>query len=109
MAKSLKFHVLIVRQKKSRKKLKKTTVTWDDCPHSTEIFRKYCKNIPWKYCKIAKIFRNLSLILLKYCNNLVMSAQNMTYAIFFKYCQNTITQNTIFKKNILYRKLCIDF
>ena len=57
-------------------------------PHSTEIFRKYFKNIPWKYCKIAKIFRKLSLILLKYCNNLAMSAQNMTYAIFFKYCQN---------------------
>ena len=57
-------------------------------PHSTEIFRKYCKNSPWKYCKIVKIFRNLSLILLKYCNDLAMSAQNMTYAIFSKYCQN---------------------
>ena len=56
-------------------------------PHSTEIFRKYCRNIPWKYCKIAKIFRNLTLILLKYCNNLAMSAQNMAYAIFSKYCQ----------------------
>ena len=53
-------------------------------PHSTEIFRKYCKNIPWKYFRIAKIFWNLSLIVLKYCNNLVMSAQNMTYAIFSK-------------------------
>ena len=57
-------------------------------PHSTEIFRQYCKNIPRKYCKIAKIFRNLSLILSKYCKNLAMSAQNMTYAIFAKYCQN---------------------
>ena len=56
-------------------------------PHSTEIFRQYCRNIPWKYCKIAEIFRNLSLILLKYCNNLAMSAQNMTHAIFYKYCQ----------------------
>ena len=57
-------------------------------PHSTDILRKYYRNIPWKYCKIAKIFQNLSLILLKYCNNLAMSAQNMTYAIFYKYCQN---------------------
>ena len=57
-------------------------------PHSTEIFRKYCKNIPWKYCKNAKIFRNPSLILYKYCDNLAMSAQNITYAIFSKYCQN---------------------
>ena len=40
-------------------------------PHNAEIFRKYWRNIPWKYCKnIAKIFRNLSLILLKYFNNL---------------------------------------
>ena len=58
------------------------------CPHSTEIFRKYCKHIPWNYCKIAKIFQKVSLILLKCCNNLDMSAQNMTYAIFSKYCQN---------------------
>ena len=59
-------------------------------PHSTEIFRKYCKNIPWKYCKIAKIFRNISLILVIHCNNLAMTAQNMTYAIFvkFQYRQN---------------------
>ena len=57
-------------------------------PHSTETFRKYCKSIPWTYCKIAKLFRNLLLILLKYYNNLAMSAQNMTYAIFSKYCQN---------------------
>ena len=57
-------------------------------PYNTEIFRKYCKNIPWKYCKITKIFRNPSLMLLKYCNNLAMAAQNMTYAIFSKYCQN---------------------
>ena len=57
-------------------------------PHNTKILRKYCKNISWKYCKIAKILRNVSLILLKYCNNLAMSAQNMTYAIFSKYCQN---------------------
>ena len=57
-------------------------------PHSTEIFRKYCKNTPWKYCKIAKIFWNLSLMLLKYCNNLATTAQNMMYAIFSKYCQN---------------------
>ena len=62
-------------------------ITNDGHPHSTEIFRKYCNNIPWKYCKIAKIFRNLSLMLLKYCNNLAMSAQNMMYAIFSKYCQ----------------------
>ena len=55
---------------------------------STEIFRKCCKNIPLKYYKIAKIFRNLSLIFLKYCNNLAMSVQNMTYALFSKYCQN---------------------
>ena len=26
-------------------------------PHSTKIFRKYCRNIPSKYYKIAKIFR----------------------------------------------------
>ena len=54
-------------------------------PHSTEIFKQYWRNISWKYCKIAKIFRNVNskcfeLILLKYCNNLAMSAQNMTYA-----------------------------
>ena len=55
---------------------------------STEVLKKHCKNITWKYCKIAKIFRNLSLMLLKYCNNLPMSAQNMTYAIFSKYFQN---------------------
>ena len=47
-------------------------------PNSTEKFGQYCRTIPWKYCKIAKIFRNLSLILLKYCNNLAISAQNMT-------------------------------
>ena len=28
-------------------------------PRSTEIFRKYYRNIPSKYYKIAKIFRNL--------------------------------------------------
>ena len=39
-------------------------------PHiAPKIFRQFCRNIPWKYCKFAKIFRNLSLILLKYCNN----------------------------------------
>ena len=52
------------------------------------IFKQFCRNIPWKYCKIVKIFPDLSLILLKYCNNLAMSAQNMTYAIFSKYCRN---------------------
>ena len=57
-------------------------------PHSTEIFTKYCRRITWKYCKSAKIFRNLSLISLKYCNNFTMSAQNMTYVISSKYCQN---------------------
>ena len=25
-------------------------------PHNAETFRKRCRNIPWKYCKIAKIF-----------------------------------------------------
>ena len=50
--------------------------------------RQYCRNILWKYYKIAKIFRNLSLMLLKYCNNFAMSAQNMVYAIFSKYFQN---------------------
>ena len=53
-------------------------------PHSTEIFRQYCRYNPREYYKITKIFRNLSLILLKYSNNLAMSAQNMTYAIFSK-------------------------
>ena len=24
------------------------------CSHSTEIFKKYSRNIPWKYCKTAK-------------------------------------------------------
>ena len=57
-------------------------------PHSTEIFRKYCSDIRWKYCKINEIFWNLSLILLKCCNNLAMFAQNMTYAIFSKDWQN---------------------
>ena len=77
-------------------------------PHSAEIFRKYRKNIPWKYFKIAKIFRNLSLILLKYCNNLAMSAQSMTYAIFSKFCQNWQMHKQYFK-NKLYRKLSLDF
>ena len=36
-------------------------------PDSIEIFRKFRKHDSWKYCMIAKIFRNLSLILLKYC------------------------------------------
>ena len=53
--------------------------------HSTETFRKRCRNIFWKYCKIAKIFLNQSLILFKYCNNLAMSAQNMACKIFSKY------------------------
>ena len=57
-------------------------------PPSTEIFTEYSKNIPWKYCKLTKIFQNLSLIFLKYCNNLDMSEQNMTYAIFSKYYEN---------------------
>ena len=57
-------------------------------PYSTEIDRKHFRNITWKYCKNAKIFRNLSQILFKYCNNLALSAQNMMYAIFSKYCQN---------------------
>ena len=35
-----------------------STCARDENPHSTEILRKYCRNIPWKYCKIAKIFRN---------------------------------------------------
>ena len=56
--------------------------------HITEIIRQYYRNITWKYCKIAKIFWNLSLILLKCCNDLAMFAHNMTYAIFSKYCQN---------------------
>ena len=55
--------------------------------HSAKIFRQYCRNILWKYWKNAKIFQNLSLILLKYFNNVAMSAQNMTYAIFSKYRQ----------------------
>ena len=55
--------------------------------HSAEILRQYRRNIPWKDWKNAKIFQNLSLILLKYFNNVAMSAQNMTYAIFSKYCQ----------------------
>ena len=36
--------------------------------------------------RLPTVFRNQSLILLKYCANLAMSAQNMTYAIFSKYC-----------------------
>ena len=57
-------------------------------PHSTEIFRTYCRNIPWKYCKIAKIFKKLSIISVNYYNNLAISAQNMIYAILSKYYQN---------------------
>ena len=57
-------------------------------PHSAEMFIKYWRNIPWKYSKVAKIFRNLSLMLLKYSSNLAMFAQIMMYAIFSKYCQN---------------------
>ena len=49
-------------------------------PYSTEIFRKYYE--------IAKIYRKLPLTLLKYFNNVTMPAQNVTYAIFFKYSQN---------------------
>ena len=56
-------------------------------PHSTQIFIQFCSNVPRKYCKIAKEFQNLSLIWLKYFNNLALSAQNMKYAIFSKYCQ----------------------
>ena len=67
-------------------------------PNSIEIFRKYCKNISWKYCKIAKIFRHLSLMLLKYCNNLTVSSQNMTYGIFSKYCQNQQVNKQYFFK-----------
>ena len=73
------------------------------------IFRKYCINIPWKYCKISKILRNLSLILLKYCNDLAMSAQNMTYAIFEKYYQKLQMHKQYFFLNKLYRILSLDF
>ena len=58
---------------------------WIYSSHNTERFRKRFRNIPWKYCKIAKIFRNQSLVLLKYCNNISMSAQNMVCEIFSKY------------------------
>ena len=79
---------------------RKTIYTYKNhpIPQSTEIFKQYCRNIPWKYCKISKIFRNLSLILLKYCNNLAMSAQNMTYAIFSKSCQNQQMNKQYFLK-----------
>ena len=36
-------------------------------PCSTEIFRKHWRNVSWKYCKIDKIFQNLSQILLQSC------------------------------------------
>ena len=63
-----------------------TGVTGDfPFPHSTERFRKCCRNIPSKYCKIVEIFWNKSLILLKYCKNLAGSAQNMACEIFSKY------------------------
>ena len=78
-------------------------------PHSTEIFRKYCGNILWQYCKISKIFRKLSLILLKYCNNLAMSAQNMTYVIFSKYYKKWQMHKQCFFSNKLYRKLSLNF
>ena len=57
-------------------------------PYSTEIFRQCCRNILWEYCKSNKIFRNLSLILLKYCSNVAMPAHNMTYVKFLKYYEN---------------------
>ena len=85
------FILMVCQNKIAKKSFKKSAFTLDDplnYPHSTEIFKKYCRNIPWNYCKIARIFQNLSLILLKYCNNLAMSAQNMTYAIFSNYYQN---------------------
>ena len=67
-------------------------------PHSTERFRQYCRNITWKYCKIAKIFRNLLLILLKYCNNLAMSAQNMTLQYFPNIAKPSKCINNVFFK-----------
>ena len=79
-------------------------------PHRTKIFKNYFRNIPCKYCKIAKIFRNLLLVLLKYCTNLAVSAQNMTYAIFSKYCQNI--KNVFLKyfiSKIKFTRLDIDY
>ena len=58
----------------------------------THITPKYLENIVKIFLgsnvRLPQKFWYLSLISSKYCNNLAMSAQNMTYAIFSKYCQN---------------------
>ena len=58
----------------------------------THIAPKYLENIVKVFLGnivgLRKYFENLSLMLLKYYNNLAMFAQNMAYAIFSKYCQN---------------------
>ena len=53
----------------------------DDYPHNTKIFRKYYKNIPLNYVKIAKKCK-LLIISLKCCSNLAMFARNITNIIF---------------------------
>ena len=74
--------------------------------HSTGIFRQYYEKSSWKYCKIAKIVRNLSLILLKYCNNFATSTQNMTYVRNIAKTSKCIN-NVFFNK--LDPKLSLDF
>ena len=56
-----------------------------DIPYSTVIVREYFKNIPLKYCNIARIFIKLLERFMKYCRNLAMSLQNMINGILLQY------------------------
>ena len=66
------------------------------CPHSTEIFRKYCGIISFKYGNFDKIFWNLSTILFKCCSNFAVSAYNITCVTFEEcseqHCYNIVHQ-----------------
>ena len=54
-------------------------------PHSTVILKEYFRNIPFKFCTIAKILIKLLERFLKYCRNLAISVQNIINGILLQY------------------------
>ena len=87
---SLNFHVIDIRHRFQCNRLLYYLEEWlfyliRRLRHSTVILRKYFKNIPLKFCNIARIFIKLLERFLKYCRNLAMSIRNIINGILLQY------------------------